>query len=768
MESKMNFTVIIYLTIGLMLLPFSIVMGQENEEHVDEFSKLLEGENKRDFFASTKSGSFGSNFGSKEKLESHGNDIWIKLDNNIVIEGTLLREYGTILIEGDLTIIKTGDFPLKVQKIIVAPSGKLTIGTNETPIEKNKKAEIVFVKNQPGEVGIFVFGELSIHGYNIGTTFVELTSDAKPGQEILAVAELVKNWQRQSKILITSPGIHQDFETCTEENEINRIDGIFIYLKEPLECFHQGFNNDNEIVSSHVAILDRNIVIKSDELKNRGSVNFFHGSQGEVKYAEFRDLGPKNVLGRYPIHFHHMQDTSRGIEVEGNSVLNSDNRWITIHNSNGIVVKNNVGYNAIGHGFFLEAGNEFDNVFDHNIGIKTLRGNLISSDGQAAVFWSMNPMNSYTNNVAVDGWYYGYDFNIPSLFVVPTDLNEKINLRSLSNLDFENNIAYNNRVAGLKIDRTSLSDESLPAPTITISNFKVWNEYRKDGSQWGILVRADDVIIRDSKIFDSTIGIELGRDDNLVQNTKIKITHDAGYPLISGIMISGQNNTIIENVVEGYYVNDLSSPSDISISNSHTNLKPISGAIINSELMGPNPIYFGNPVNSQSYLEVYGYEAPNGPKNNYPENFLLQKIGRSNIEESNIDLNFFATIEPLHADKQLKEQNLLQNFEKETLNFSNEEIIQQFKNKALAWDRDVISDEEFLAEINVLINEEIIKLSYVDLDDFNVIDLEIPIWIKQLVNYWLNNSITNQEFFNAIEFIFQSQINNEYFSFKYS
>jgi len=196
----------------------------------------------------------------------------------------------------------------------------------------------------------------------------------------------VKNWQRGSEILITSPGSTEDFENCDEENKIQRIDGVFIHLEEPMKCFHQGFNNNDDVISSHVVVLDRNVVIRSDDLKNRGSVNFFHSSYGYVKYGEFKDLGPKNVLGRYPIHFHHMQDTSRGIEVEGNSVLNSDNRWITIHDSNGIIVKNNVGYSAIGHGFFLEAGNEFDNVFDHNIGIKTLRGNLISSDGQASVF----------------------------------------------------------------------------------------------------------------------------------------------------------------------------------------------------------------------------------------------------------------------------------------------------------------------------------------------------------------------------------------------
>jgi len=56
----------------------------------------------------------------------------------------------------------------------------------------------------------------------------------------------------------------------------------------------------------------------------------------------------------------------------------------------------------------------------------------------------------------------------------------------------------------------------------------------------------------------------------------------------------------------------------------------------------------------------------------------------------------------------------------------------------------------------------------VDLDYLDAIDLEIPIWVKQLINHWINNSISNQEFFNAIEFILQSQITNDYYSFEYN
>jgi len=209
-----------------------MVYAQEEHNIQDEMSNLLEDESKNDFLKSTKSGKLNENFGNRAKVTEHGNDIWIMPGHRITIDDSATLEFGTILIDGTLEIFRTGDNPLRTQKIIVGPSGKLTIGTNESPIDKNKKVEIVFIKNQPGEIGIFVFGELILHGYDMGTSFTQLTSDAKPGQEILSVAEFVKNWKRQSQILITSPGNNPDFETCIEENEIVRIDGVFIYLKK--------------------------------------------------------------------------------------------------------------------------------------------------------------------------------------------------------------------------------------------------------------------------------------------------------------------------------------------------------------------------------------------------------------------------------------------------------------------------------------------------------------------------------------------------------
>ena len=55
--------------------------------------------------------------------------------------------------------------------------------------------------------------------------------------------------------------------------------------------------------------------------------------------------------GRYSIHFHLVGETMRGSSVIGASIWDSHNRWITIHGTDALVVRDNVGYKSVGHGY---------------------------------------------------------------------------------------------------------------------------------------------------------------------------------------------------------------------------------------------------------------------------------------------------------------------------------------------------------------------------------------------------------------------------------
>jgi hypothetical protein len=97
---------------------------------------------------------------------------------------------------------------------------------------------------------------------------------------------------------------------------------------------------------------------------------YHRGSTGSISYAEFHRLGKPGLLGRYALHFHLAGDTMRGSYVVGASIWDSGNRWLTIHGTNYLVVRDCVGYQSLGHGFFLEDGTEVYNVLDRNLSVQ--------------------------------------------------------------------------------------------------------------------------------------------------------------------------------------------------------------------------------------------------------------------------------------------------------------------------------------------------------------------------------------------------------------
>ena len=718
-------------------------------------SDLMENENRYIFLTNQRGQDFNFNFGDAVKLNQADSSIIIKSGTTVVLDESPKQNYETILVEGELRITNTENIPLRVQKIIVGPSGLLTIGNNQNPVNDENTVEIVFEKMNDGEIGIFVFGQLQIHGEDIGRSFTELKTSAMPGDKRIVVKETLNNWEAGKNILLTSPGQND----CNEQVETSRIDSFFISFNTPLKCFHQGSDNANEKFSSHLILIDRNVKFSSVDGANRGSVNFFHGSSGYIKFAHFDNLGPKDVLGRYPIHFHHMKDTSRGIEVIGNSITNSENRWITIHDSNGVIVRNNFGYNAVGHGFFLEDGNEFDNIFEKNIGVLTVPGNILLSDKGASVFWSINPMNSYMENVAVDG-YYGFRFDIADEEVFVPFLNQNLNFRSLPSLEFEDNTAYNYRAGGIRIARPVIPQENIETSEIIVSNFKAMNSFQ-DGVH-GIVLVGSNVTVLDSTLINNQIGISLGGEKFKIFNTEINVwPNKNSEKLVTGILINGKNNHIENTKIQGYVSKNNRLVSDISISNNENQKGILSAKIINSTLMDQLPIYFGEPQNDDSFLVIYGFNAPHYLKNNLPNNFILKKIGTEQIEArgegNNVDFNAIVKIvsEPFSEFNGMPNMMLQEQMEDMTKN----EIIKSFKNKAFAWKNDLITTEKLLNEIEILFESRIIEISGVEENTFENHNFNMPNWIKNLVKFWFDGSISNTEFFNAIEFILESQLN---------
>lgn len=300
------------------------------------------------------------------------------------------------------------------------PMPELIVGTPERPIAKGKTATIRlhYVEGMNKETCPAIVccgGRMDLHGQPMARTWQKLGATAKAGSTSIVLAEQAAGWKAGDKVIVTATQTHgaKKTESKTEEATIAKVDGAAIELSAPLTMDHAGEGN----YRGEVANLSRNVVVESaDPAGVRGHTMYHRNSAGSISYAEFRHLGKKNVLGKYAIHFHLCRDTMRGSFLVGNSVWDSDNRWITIHGTDYLVVRDNVGYKSVGHGFFLEDGTEVYNLLDRNLAVGAKRGKplpkqaLPFDQNEGAGFWWTCSLNSFTRNVAAECGNYGFRY----------------------------------------------------------------------------------------------------------------------------------------------------------------------------------------------------------------------------------------------------------------------------------------------------------------------------------------------------------------------
>jgi hypothetical protein len=321
-------------------------------------------------------------------------------------------------------------------------------------------------------------GRLDLHGAPLDRTWVKLGANAQAGDTVIRLAEPVTGWRVGDRIIVTStdhpygndtgrglpttmsstastlrPGVRnrssEVLRASTEERKIKEITQDRITLDQPLHYAHQGEGERR----GEVANLSRNVLVRSEDPNGaRGHTMYHKYSAGSISYAEFRHLGKEGVLGKYPIHFHLVGDTMRGSYVLGASIWDSGNRWVTIHGANYLVVRDCVGFQSVGHGYFLENGTESCNVLDRNLAAQSFSGKplpkqeLAFDSNEGAGFWWANSQNTFTRNVAVECDNYGFRYEVPvksvdlTLPILQPDGSRKpVDIRTLPFIRFEDN-----------------------------------------------------------------------------------------------------------------------------------------------------------------------------------------------------------------------------------------------------------------------------------------------------------------------------------------
>jgi hypothetical protein len=350
------------------------------------------------------------------------------------------------------------------------PQPALEVGTADRPIAAGHTAliRLVYVDGLDREscpAIVCCGGRMDFHGAPRSRTWVKLGATARKGDDTLTLAEPVAGWRVGDHVIVTATHLTHDDgrgRRSTEERAVKAVAGDRLTLDRPLDDEHLGSGD----YRGEVANLSRNAIVESaDPAGVRGHTMVHRGSAGSIRYAEFRHLGKEGVLGKYALHFHLCGDTMRGSSVVGASIWDSGNRWLVIHGTNYLVVRDCVGYRSIGHGFFLEDGTEVHNVLDRNLAVQALRGKPLPKQAlpfdrnEGAGFWWANSRNTFTRNVTCENGRYGYRFEATrtssfnlTLPVEQADGGRKpTDVRTLPFVRFEDNEAHCDGLYGLNL-----------------------------------------------------------------------------------------------------------------------------------------------------------------------------------------------------------------------------------------------------------------------------------------------------------------------------
>ncbi len=490
------------------------------------FTSLIAGSGYAESLSSLKSGNWSDrSIWSGGKIPGQGDAVRIDSGHVVVYDVNSDAEIRTLHIRGTLTFSRAKHTRLDVGMIIIsgsshidfnancsqhhsgqiwsnAPRPALEVGTLDDPIPEGITATINLVYfsglDPDCAPGIITYGgRMDFHGAPLNRTWVKLAASAPKGAQTIKITEPV-NWKAGDHIIITRsqrpPGNSVSFGTYrtnglqqTEERIISSITGTTLTLDRPLSVDHPRYK---EKYAAEVANLSRNVVIRSkDPGGHRGHTMYHFNSRGSISYAEFAHLGKANTLARYPIHFHLLRNSMRGSSVVGASIWDSANRFITIHGTDYMVIRDCVGYKSRGHGYFMEDASEVYNLLENNLAVLTynvdpLPDQFLDFDpNDGAGYWWANGRNAFVNNVASETDDYGFRFEIPEEFTGPVvqpdgTMQTDVRINSLSFLLFKGNEIHGTLKYGYRGDGNPSIDDPLVIEDLSI--WACWYAFRPD------------------------------------------------------------------------------------------------------------------------------------------------------------------------------------------------------------------------------------------------------------------------------------------------
>lgn len=345
-----------------------------------------------------------------------GAKVWIPAGISVFYDAVSDANVFTLRVSGSLTFSTSENTRLKINTLIVDPSGELTIGTVGTPVASNRIAEIIFANT--GAINTvwdpFTLSKSFIsHGLTTvcgasKRSFCNLSTAPAAGANVLKCLETPTGWRVGDQIVLAgtfatySGSNSNNTRFHDEELTITQIVGKNIY-------FTNNANGSNSLLYAHqppsgfglrvqVANLTRNVRFETEAFSTipvmqRGHFMLMHNADQSLRYAGFYGLGRtnknamgtrpvvdsnfvlvsggENPLGRYACHVHRAgagNINSNPVRIIGCALRNTPG-WGFVNHDSHVVMEDNVAYEFRGAAFITEDGNELG-AFRRNIAIK--------------------------------------------------------------------------------------------------------------------------------------------------------------------------------------------------------------------------------------------------------------------------------------------------------------------------------------------------------------------------------------------------------------
>ena len=399
------------------------------------------------------------------------------------------------------------------------------------------------VNNSGPKMLAVVAGRLELHGTPHGPNWTHLTATAPALTQKLMLEHTVA-WRAGDAVVIAST----DFDPAqAEERRITAIHGRVALLDRPLQWTHWGQKTQGVDERAEVGCLSHNIVIAGDSDSDTqglgGHIMVMQSATAHIENVELTRMGQKGQLGRYPLHFH-LAGNIAGAYVRDCSIHRCYNRFLTLHGTSHALVEGCVGYDTIGHGYFLEDGIETQNVLSSNLGLLTRCAkpgeNLLPSDLDPAVFWLTNPNNIVRGNAAAGSERYGFWMSLPLHPTGPSrtaQTDRTVWPRRMPLGIFADNVAHSNEHSGINIDNgpnppgeytaPNYSPRRNPIPpppghpdsppiTAYFDNVTAYKNRRR-----GLWLRGEHLEVRHASLADNSIGITLAASESGLFNSRI-------------------------------------------------------------------------------------------------------------------------------------------------------------------------------------------------------------------------------------------------------